>query len=472
MLGAIPYSTNRAQLHTDESVLPRHRRARASWNYLVTPGEDHVVVTYDVSRLMRLDGNRRYLVTLGGADRVDPASVIAEMTYSHPVVHTGIRCGPSIVADARRRSGGVRGRLPRLGLPRGRRRLGPGRGPPARRRLADGDPARGGVDAQPVLTPRSTAPRSRHSRQAPVRHSFEYRSYSWYVDVDDLPRLPWWLRPFARFRASDHFSDTRAATQGSLRDRLSAFFADRNLPPPEGRITALLQPRVFGYVFNPLSVFWCHDRDGTLRHVIAEVHNTYGERHAYLLPPADLPVITAKKLYVSPFNAVDGYYLVQAPRPDSEVDITVALHRDRAPAFAANLRGQRRPATDPAGRDHANHFAAGTAGGGRAHPNTGDQTVVTSSSGGTAMTVIETIGKPSAAIDSKRWPAIAKVPSGPVRAAVGGRRRPAAAPRGRAPAAATGLPRRHGGRCGRPDRADPGRPPTGSAGAPDRAATG
>jgi len=85
VLGAIPYSTNRAQLHTDESVLPRHRRARASWNYLVTPGTDRVVVSYDVSRLMRIKGNRRYLVTLGGHDLVDPASVIAEMNYSHPL---------------------------------------------------------------------------------------------------------------------------------------------------------------------------------------------------------------------------------------------------------------------------------------------------------------------------------------------------------------------------------------------------
>jgi predicted NAD/FAD-binding protein len=85
VLGSITYATNRAQLHTDESVLPRHRRARASWNYLVTPGTDHVVVSYDVSRLMRLNGNRRYLVTLGGDDRVDPKSVIAEMTYSHPL---------------------------------------------------------------------------------------------------------------------------------------------------------------------------------------------------------------------------------------------------------------------------------------------------------------------------------------------------------------------------------------------------
>jgi predicted NAD/FAD-binding protein len=85
VLGAIPYSTNHAQLHTDESVLPRHRRARASWNYLVTPDKDHVVVSYDISRLMRINGNRRYLVTLGGHDRVDPKSVIAEMTYSHPL---------------------------------------------------------------------------------------------------------------------------------------------------------------------------------------------------------------------------------------------------------------------------------------------------------------------------------------------------------------------------------------------------
>nr|WP_246240946.1 FAD-dependent oxidoreductase [Mycolicibacterium madagascariense] len=85
VLGAITYSTNHAQLHTDESVLPRRTRARASWNYLAAPDADGVVVTYDVSRLMRLPGPERFLVTLGGRDRVDPASVIAEMTYQHPL---------------------------------------------------------------------------------------------------------------------------------------------------------------------------------------------------------------------------------------------------------------------------------------------------------------------------------------------------------------------------------------------------
>jgi predicted NAD/FAD-binding protein len=85
VLGAIRYSTNHTQLHTDESVLPRRPRARASWNYLATADANNVVVTYDITRLMGLSGPKRFLVTLGGRERVDPATVIAEMTYEHPL---------------------------------------------------------------------------------------------------------------------------------------------------------------------------------------------------------------------------------------------------------------------------------------------------------------------------------------------------------------------------------------------------
>ncbi|WP_132472791.1 FAD-dependent oxidoreductase [Rhodococcus sp. SMB37] len=89
ILGAMPYSTNHVQLHTDTSLLPRAERARASWNYL-TPaggGSDEVIVTYDMTRLMRLTDvtDRRFLVTLGGAHLVDPSTVLAEMTYEHPL---------------------------------------------------------------------------------------------------------------------------------------------------------------------------------------------------------------------------------------------------------------------------------------------------------------------------------------------------------------------------------------------------
>jgi predicted NAD/FAD-binding protein len=87
VLGAMPYSTNRTQLHTDESVLPTTRRARASWNYRIPEcgaEPDSVLVSYDMTRLQRLSGARRFLVTLGGSDVVDPATVLDEMTYEHP----------------------------------------------------------------------------------------------------------------------------------------------------------------------------------------------------------------------------------------------------------------------------------------------------------------------------------------------------------------------------------------------------
>jgi DUF1365 family protein len=193
-----------------------------------------------------------------------------------------------------------------------------------------------------VLTPAIYRTTITHHRRAPVHHYFEYRSYSWYVDIDELPSLPRWLRPFARFDARDHFTG-RAGE--SLRDRVDAFLAEHDATLRGGRVTGLLQARVLGYVFNPISVFWCHDRDGVLRHVIAEVHNTYGERHAYLLPPANTPVLVTKKLYVSPFNPVLGRYQVLAPRPDRRVDVVVTLHGDGQPAFTATLRGTRRPAT-------------------------------------------------------------------------------------------------------------------------------
>jgi uncharacterized protein len=181
-----------------------------------------------------------------------------------------------------------------------------------------------------------------HLRRAPVHHYFEHRSYSWFVDVDALPRLPSWLRPFARFLAADHLW---AAADDTLRGRVDAFLSEKGIDLRGGKVTALMQARVLGYAFNPLSLYWCHDAHGVLRYVIAEVQNTHGGRHAYLLPPScDRPAMVSKKFYVSPFNDVDGHYLVQAPQPDAVLDVRISLHRDNQPAFVATLRGDRRRA--------------------------------------------------------------------------------------------------------------------------------
>jgi DUF1365 family protein len=199
--------------------------------------------------------------------------------------------------------------------------------------------SRGGT----VLTGALYRTRITHLRRAPVHHYFEHHGYSWYVDIDRLPQLPRLLRPFARFDACDHLD---GGPNDSLRQRIDAFLAERDIDLRGGRITALMQARVLGYVFNPLTLYWCHDAKGVLRHIVAEVHNTYGGRHAYLLPPhGDHPAMVRKKLYVSPFNDVDGYYMVRAPLPDAELDVRISLHRDNQPAFVVTLRGARRNAS-------------------------------------------------------------------------------------------------------------------------------
>ncbi|MDT4997048.1 MAG: uncharacterized protein QOD45_1116, partial [Pseudonocardiales bacterium] len=182
----------------------------------------------------------------------------------------------------------------------------------------------------------------RHVRTDPVRHDVRSRSYLWLVDVDELPRLRWPLGGLARFRAGDFLGDPAL----SIRENADTFLAEHGIDLRGGRITLLANPRSLGYSFNPLSVFWCHDPDGTLACVIAEVHNTYGAGHRYLLRPegAD-PVDTEKLLYVSPFYPVDGYYRISVPEPDERVAITVTLHRPGERPFSASVRGAVRPAT-------------------------------------------------------------------------------------------------------------------------------
>lgn len=207
------------------------------------------------------------------------------------------------------------------------------------------------TDSNPpsVDVPAIVATRIRHLRRTPISHGFDYRSASWLVDIDDLPVLPHLLRPMATFRAADHFPEPSQPGQ-TLRDRLTDHLtaAGITVPDADGRILALTSPRVAGYVFNPLSVFWCHRPDGTVSTVIAEVHNTYRERHVYVVQPdADGNALVPKEFYVSPFNDVSGDYRLHVPAPSSDgtVDVAITLHRRNQPPFVATLTGQARPLT-------------------------------------------------------------------------------------------------------------------------------
>ncbi len=108
----------------------------------------------------------------------------------------------------------------------------------------------------------------------------------------------------------------------------------------------LANARVLGHVFNPLTVYWCHRQDGTQACVVAEVHNTYGERHCYLMrTDEDGRAGAAKEFYVSPFLPVDGEYRMRLPLPDERVALVITLRQNGSTALTATVVGERRPAT-------------------------------------------------------------------------------------------------------------------------------
>jgi uncharacterized protein len=182
-----------------------------------------------------------------------------------------------------------------------------------------------------------------HARQAPIRNRFRYRTRAWLVDLDEVPQLPRGLRWLARFEAGDHLGDETE----SLRDNVIALLATHKIDITRGRIAMLANARAFGHAFNPISIHWCYDVNDSLVAVVAEVHNTYGDRHAYLLRPSPDGTVDErldKAMYVSPFNPVDGRYRITISQPAERVSVAVTLERDGQPPFVATLQGTRRQA--------------------------------------------------------------------------------------------------------------------------------
>ncbi len=195
----------------------------------------------------------------------------------------------------------------------------------------------------------------RHVRRAPVGNEFTYPMVMWLVDLDHLPRIPRALRMLAEFRAADHCGDPAL----SLRRNVDEYLATQGIDLGGGRVSMLAAPRSFGHVFNPLTVYWCRDREDRPICVIAEVHNTYGDRHRYLLRPDEAGfAATDKDFYVSPFFPVAGRYRMSLPEPGAELALAIRYDPPDAPPFTAELRGH----VIPAAADGAPAAATATAG--------------------------------------------------------------------------------------------------------------
>ena len=181
-----------------------------------------------------------------------------------------------------------------------------------------------------------------HTRRGPIRHRFTNTIYQWLVDVDELPRMPRLLRPFSTFKASDHIGDP----DDTIRANVERFCAAQGVDVRGHRILMLANARVLGHTFDPLSVFWAIAPDESLTCIVAEVHNTYGERHAYLLRTDDAGRAEVDKaFYVSPFFTVDGTYDLKFDLTPDRVASSIVLRQEGRAVFSATFRGTPRPAT-------------------------------------------------------------------------------------------------------------------------------
>ncbi len=193
----------------------------------------------------------------------------------------------------------------------------------------------------------------RHRRARPFVYELDHAVWYAALDLSELDQVARANRLLGRnrrnilsFRDRDHMDppadDVAAAIDAHLR-------AD-GLDPDGWRITLVTNLRAFGYVFNPASFFLCRDRDGELRVVVIEVHNTHGERHLYTLRPAaasgDFRASMDKDFYVSPFLEMGGSYTVRVRDEESRLRITINEHEDDALKLHASLDLRRIPMTD------------------------------------------------------------------------------------------------------------------------------
>jgi uncharacterized protein len=194
-----------------------------------------------------------------------------------------------------------------------------------------------------------------HQRLSPRRHRLRYRLFQLLLDLDELPTLDRQLRLFGHNRFalfSLHERDHLARDGRPLRVQIESMLRGADIDIRGGSIQLLCLPRVLGYLFNPLSVFYCHRPSGELAAVVLEVANTFGERHCYVVEATGAGVVRrgcAKTFFVSPFLGLDMTYDFRLATP-GERATTAILGRgtDGAPIIAAAFSGARQELSDRA----------------------------------------------------------------------------------------------------------------------------
>jgi len=172
-----------------------------------------------------------------------------------------------------------------------------------------------------------------HKRFKPKEHRLDYRICSFLFDLDEIPTLNQDLKVFShnkRNLISFWDKDHGDGSGQPLRPYVEGVLHKAGIDLQGGSIRLLCYPRLFGYAFNPLSVYYCYHADETLKAVIYEVSNTFGQRHSYVIPLEDhagpeavIEQSCEKGFYVSPFMAVEGRYHFRLQAPSQRLALTI-----------------------------------------------------------------------------------------------------------------------------------------------------
>lgn len=191
-----------------------------------------------------------------------------------------------------------------------------------------------------------------HRRLAPRRHRLRYRVFWILVELDDPEALAG-LRFLSRDRfnlVSFHEADHGNGGEEPLRAYVERMLVRHGIEWDGGRIALLCMPRILGYVFNPLSIYFCYRRDGSIAALLYEVRNTFGQMHSYLIPVTSRTSLIrqrcAKTFYVSPFLGMDLTYDFRIAPPSDKVSLVVSAGNREGPVLVASLAGERRALSD------------------------------------------------------------------------------------------------------------------------------
>jgi len=190
-----------------------------------------------------------------------------------------------------------------------------------------------------------------HARLRPKTHRLRYRVFSLLIDLDEAADLSRRLRYFGfNRRALYSLWDKDHGDGGDMRQWIATQLAVAGITGAT-QVTMLCYPRILGYVFNPLTVYFCADAEG-LRAILYEVHNTFGERRTYVIPATPgASVVTqaaAKEMYVSPFTPMSCFYRFRITPPGKKVVVAIDETDEAGLLLTASFAGDRRELSDAA----------------------------------------------------------------------------------------------------------------------------